>query len=356
MQKTENDKIRMTRDYNQNSHCQKNTILNSLGRIIQCVKDMINTNPDRFQKTEIPFSIADLGCADGANSVPIFDSLITLIREVNPDLPIQVFLNDTPMNDFTTAMQRISTGLEKHSNVWIYSLGKSFYESLFPENSMDLIFSTASAHWIPRSPAPLTLMNCYLTDEFAATPEGKIWEKEADQYWKSFLELRHKELRRNGRLFIIVPGMSDPSSEDDVRFINQSLIWKSSFIKALKKFDLPADDNYILTAVLRPLKHYKKVFDSEITGMQLLETFSTTHEQVEGDQDPTVYTGRLVNWVRAVSAEILKSKMIQKGIREEVAREVLDEYYNKELMQSLLETDDPQKPLKVYFIGLVMKK
>ena len=162
--------------------------------------------------------------------------------------------------------------------------------------------------------------------------------------------------KENGNLITTAPGLSDPTSEDDRRFENQSLLWKSSFIKALKKFDLPAeDDDYILSAILKPLKYYKKVFDEKMTEMQLIETFTTKNEQQKPDQDSKAYVSRLVGGVRSLSAEILRSKMIQKGIEKDLARQVLEEY-QKELAQSLLETEDPQNPLKYIFVGLVMKK
>ena len=352
----ETEKVRMTQDYNQNSHCQRSSALSSITIITSCVKEMIEKNPDRFKNNELPFTIADLGCAGGKNDVPALDSIITLIRETNPELPISVYLNDTPSTDFSLAMKTVNSGLEKHKNVWIYSIGRSFYERLFPENSMDLIFSTSAVHWLPRTPAPLATFSCLLTEEMAATPEGKIWEKESDQYWRLFLELRHKELRRGGHLITTAPGLSDPISEDDRRFVKQQLIWKSSFIKALKKFDLPADnDYYTLSAILKPIKYYNKVFDEKMTEMQLIETFTTKNEQQKPDQDSKAFVSGLVNWIRALTAEGLRSKMIEKGIEEDLARQVLEEYL-KELAQSLLETEDPQNPLKIIFVGLVMKK
>mgnify|MGYP001168878581 CR=1 FL=1 len=176
----ETEKVRMTQDYNQNSHAQRNSALCSITNITACVREMIEKNPDRFKNNELPFTIADLGCAEGNNAIPAPDSILILIREISPEPPISIYLNDTPSNDFSLAMKTVNSGLEKHKNVWIYSIGRSFYERLFPENSMDLIISTSSVHWIPRSPAPLTPMFCCLTDELAATPEGKTWEKESD--------------------------------------------------------------------------------------------------------------------------------------------------------------------------------
>ena len=317
---------------------------------------MIKNNPDRFASSETPFAIADLGCADGTNSVPIFDLVISLIREMNPDFPINIFLNDTPSNDFSLAMKKVSSALEKYAKVWIYSSGKSFYEELFPENSIDLMISNSAVHWLPRSPGVISSISCMLTEEVAETAEGKVWEKEAAKYWEQFLRLRQKELRTGGRLLITAPAISDPPSEDDIKLINQAAGWKSCFLKALEKFDLKCDKDYNVPAVIRPLKYYKRVFDEKKTELQLIDSFIITHEQIEPTNNPEVYSSRYVNWVRAIIAEILKSKMIQKGISEDLASKVLDEFCYKELTQYILQSDVPQKPLKVIFAGLEIKK
>ena len=351
----ETKNVRMSQDYNQNSYVQRNSALSSTAKITACLREMIEKKPDRFKNNKLPFTVADLGCAGGKNVIPALDSIITLIRETNPELPISVYLNDTPSTDFSLAMKTVNSGLEKHNNIWIYSIGKSFYEGLFPEDSMDLIISTTSVHWLPRTPAPLATLICGLTEELAATPEGKIWEKEADKHWKLFLDLRYKELRRDGHLIVVVPCLSDPLSGDDIRFIKQFSIWKTSFLRALAKLDLPADDDYTIPAIVKPLKYYEKTFDDKMTEMQLIETFSITNEQLKPEEDPKAYASKLANFTMAASSDILRSIMIEKEFQEESASKVLEEY-RKELTLRFLESEDPQKPTKMLFVGLIMKK
>ena len=350
--------VRMSQDYDKNSHGQRSSALNSLPKIKEHVKAIIQNNSERFEKTHLPFTIADLGCADGHNSIPVLDSVICLIREAHPELPISIYLNDTPSNDFSSVVQKVSSGLGNHTHVSVYSIGKSFYESLFSDNSVDLMISSVAAHWIPTLPCPINYMGCLLMGKFAESPEGQIWEKEAEKYWERFLNLRYQELRLGGLLVVTVPAFSDIPTSEDLRRLEHSAHWKLCFFKALSKFNLECDKNYTLPAVLRSLKHYKKAFDEKKTKLQLIESFYTPpiESYPIDEQDPIGNVIKYTRFVRAISYEVLKNQMMKKGIEEEVAKKVLEEFYEKEMVEHFLKTELAEKAISHQYLGLMIQK
>jgi hypothetical protein len=74
------------------------SITTTMRDLVACVNRYHALNPARFDDTDTPFVIAEYGCATGAASVIPLKAIITAVRKISPEMPIQVFLNDLPEN------------------------------------------------------------------------------------------------------------------------------------------------------------------------------------------------------------------------------------------------------------------
>ena len=84
-------------------------------------------DPDRFLDTDMPFVIAEFGCATGAASVIPLKAIISAVRKIAPEMPIQVFLNDLPENHHSLAISTVTEGLSPlFDDVYIMVAGKDF--------------------------------------------------------------------------------------------------------------------------------------------------------------------------------------------------------------------------------------
>ncbi|KAA8520358.1 hypothetical protein F0562_014614 [Nyssa sinensis] len=94
--------------YANNSILQKAVIMKSQPLLENTLKDMYS---DKFPEC---FSIADLGCSSGPNTLLVISNIIdtvhSLCHQNNGKAPeFQVFLNDLPNNDFNTIFKSLPT-------------------------------------------------------------------------------------------------------------------------------------------------------------------------------------------------------------------------------------------------------
>ncbi len=73
-----------------------------------CVTRYHESFPERFKNTKTSFTICDYGCTDGGASVPPLKTIITAVREINPDMPIQIYLNDLPECRFDVTIKAVN--------------------------------------------------------------------------------------------------------------------------------------------------------------------------------------------------------------------------------------------------------
>lgn len=156
-------------------------------------------------------TVADYGSSQGRNSLaPMNVAIRTLRKSLGPDQPICVCHVDQPGNDFNTLFEVLSTDPDRYSldepNVFPCAIGKSFYEQVLPSGQVDLGWSAYAAQWLSRIPA-------HIPDHFISLLSKDsvhtVFEHQAAKDWKAFLTLRARELRRGGRLVVVLPGVSD---------------------------------------------------------------------------------------------------------------------------------------------------
>jgi hypothetical protein len=84
-------------------------------------------SPERFEDIDMPFVIAEFGCATGAASVLPLKAIIQAVRKIQPAMPIQIFLNDLPENHHSLAIAAVTEGLiPLFEDVYIMVAGKDF--------------------------------------------------------------------------------------------------------------------------------------------------------------------------------------------------------------------------------------
>ena len=143
------------------------SITTTMRDLVACVNRYYALNPARFDDTDTPFVIAEYGCATGAASVLPLKAIISAVRKISPEMPIQVFLNDLPENNHSLVIQTVTDGLlPQFEDVFIMVAGKDFTQQVLPTGSIDFAFSNMTLMILPLPPSPRT-DNIF----FLATPE-----------------------------------------------------------------------------------------------------------------------------------------------------------------------------------------
>ncbi|GFZ02876.1 S-adenosyl-L-methionine-dependent methyltransferases superfamily protein [Actinidia rufa] len=175
--------------------------------------------------------IADLGCSSGPNTFlfmsEIIDTLHGLSKQSNCKAPeLQIYLNDLPGNDFNSnfkAMPTFYNNLKEEETedgsgrvCFVAGVPGSFYDRLFPSNSLHFAHSSYCLHWLSQVPENLENKGniCITT-----TSPPKVYEAYMKQFQKDFskfLSLRYQEMVPGGRMVLtfVCRSMEDPTSKD----------------------------------------------------------------------------------------------------------------------------------------------
>ena len=171
-----------------------------------------------------PVVIADYGSSQGKNSLaPMRAAIQALRKRIGPDRPICVVHIDQATNDFNTLFDVIHNDPDRYSagdpNVFPSAIGRSFYESVFPRQHVDLGWSSYAAVWLSRIPMliPGHFMVIGSSGEVRAA-----FQRQAAEDWKSFLSTRAGELRPGGRLVVVLPGINDDGAVGLEDLFNQA--------------------------------------------------------------------------------------------------------------------------------------
>ncbi|XP_018677832.2 probable methyltransferase TCM_000336 [Musa acuminata AAA Group] len=203
-----------------------------------------------FKTPEI-FTIADLGCSSGINSLYLAEEIIKAIHERSRQLArlapeFLVFLNDLPTNDFNAMFlsfpefnMKFKAGIELQGgsapSVYLAGIPGSFYSRLFPGNSLDFIYSCYSLHWLSQVPLglldsdckPINKGNMYISN--TSPPAVSLaYFKQFQKDFSLFLKSRSVELHFEGRIVILMLGRrtedhSDKSTTVLWELLDQSL-------------------------------------------------------------------------------------------------------------------------------------
>lgn len=201
-------------------------------------------------------NVADIGC--GVGPVPL--ALVSLVIEImqrkceelkhgseTHQVPkLQMYMNDFPSNDFNLLFRdllNLEALKRKDDSVplcFLMGVPGSFYERLFPQNSLHFVHANYTLHWLSKEPPGL------YDDKGISINKGNIYRSEtspkeiARAYWAhfeldftQFLKCRAEEVVPNGCMLLTLRGR--PSSTEsltctifELKIFNETLTSLSS--------------------------------------------------------------------------------------------------------------------------------
>jgi hypothetical protein len=149
-----------------------------------------------------PLVVADLGAADGGNSLRPMRRAVAALRERFPTPPVLVVHTDIPSNDFSALFELIEHAPESYlcgPAVFALAAGRSFYERLLPDRFLSLAWSSIAVHWLSRVPEPI---HDHIYSSFATGSARDSLRDQSAADWQAFLAHRAAELRTGGSLIV----------------------------------------------------------------------------------------------------------------------------------------------------------
>ncbi|KAL0448316.1 UNVERIFIED_CONTAM: Salicylate carboxymethyltransferase [Sesamum latifolium] len=186
--------------------------------------------------------IADLGCSSGPNTLSNVKELVDAVENTcrkiqQPGPEFRVYLNDLPTNDFNTVFQALPEfyrELRKGRNdggpaVYIAGCPGTFYGRLFPDNSLNFVYSYNSLHWLSRVPpgiyeeqgVSMNKKSIYISER---SPSGvaEAFLRQFQEDLSLFLKWRSEEVVSGGKMVLLLLGRSGPYHVDR----NSSIYWE----------------------------------------------------------------------------------------------------------------------------------
>ncbi|CAM6104473.1 unnamed protein product [Calypogeia fissa] len=178
--------------------------------------------------------IADLGCSSGPNSIEHMNLVVSLMKSrfaapsySGPTPEFQVFFVDLLSNDFNGLFRLINQGRNRQGPLRLqqsmsgvtdyFSTGVfgSFYGRLLPRDSIDVVFSSFSLHWLSKIPEVVQEPHSpAYNDGFVWIHGGKelvaqAYAEQAKRDMCDFLRARAEEMVSGGLMFLLMKGRKD---------------------------------------------------------------------------------------------------------------------------------------------------
>ncbi|CAO2828673.1 unnamed protein product [Amaranthus hypochondriacus] len=227
--------------YTNNSLVQKRIIIKSKDMIEESVKQVCMT----MQEVPECLTIADLGCSSGPNALEAIWEIINIsthfYQNKRVKLPeYKIFLNDLMGNDFNTLFKLLPEFYKKlkkanfGNNCFVSATPGSFHGRLFPTNSLHLVHSSSSLHFLSQAPEGLVSKNgglnkgaIYITKDSPPNVHKAYYQQFADDF-TMFLNSRSEEVVANGQMVLTFRGstLSDqPEFLWDFQLLGTALLY-----------------------------------------------------------------------------------------------------------------------------------
>ncbi|KAJ0733512.1 putative jasmonate O-methyltransferase [Helianthus annuus] len=224
--------------YANNSLIQENGIRQAVPFLNHMIKGL--ANHDVFSNH---FTVADLGCSSGTNTLLVVSNIIDTVQEVcdknDRKVPqFQVCLNDLFGNDFNTIFKLLPdfyAKLKKEKGesfgpCFVSAVPGSFYGRIFPDQSLHLVHSANSNHWLSQVPQGLESNRSNICMARASPPD--VYQAYRNQFhtdFTKFLQMRSDEVVRGGSMILtfLARGVVDPTTDDCcalLELLGQSLV------------------------------------------------------------------------------------------------------------------------------------
>ncbi len=153
-----------------------------------------------------PFTLADMGCADGGTSLSMIAQALAALRQKLPSRPLAVVYSDQPNNDYNALFATLhgtaatNSYLASIDNVFTFASANSFYQAILPPGHLDLGFSATAMHWLSAKP---TNLSDHIHATGATGAEAEAFATQGRKDWQTILLHRAKELAPGGRLVLV---------------------------------------------------------------------------------------------------------------------------------------------------------
>ena len=153
------DKSNATMDnklYNLTATVQLCAHLITMDALKDCIARILESHPPSRDTHSRSLRISDLGSSGGVNAIRLLKYIEKLLHGNNEFRPIEYFFEDLPESDFNELIKTINCS-SLSDQFYPMCIGKSFYEKLFPPNSIHLSLSYITLHWLRNFPGKIAL-------------------------------------------------------------------------------------------------------------------------------------------------------------------------------------------------------
>ncbi|KAB1211256.1 putative S-adenosylmethionine-dependent methyltransferase At5g38780 [Morella rubra] len=177
------------------------------------------------------FTIADLGCSVGPNTLVVVENIIDSVKhkyqsidQKKEAVEFLVFFNDHVSNDFNTLFKSFPSD----NQYFAAGVPGPFQDRLFPKASLHFVHCSYSLHWLSKVPNELMDQNSPAWNEgriYHTNGPNAVREAYSAQFAKdieSFLNARAEELVHGGLMALIIACLPDgvSSQSSDFAFID----------------------------------------------------------------------------------------------------------------------------------------
>ena len=156
-----------------------------------------------------PIVIADYGSSQGRNSMaPIRIAIEEIRARTEASTPIEVVHTDLPTNDFAALFTALADDPASYmagaTNVFPSAIGRSYFEQIFPANSVHLGWNTWALHWLSGEPIYAPDSAIAMSSKMPDVIERLLARQAED--WRRFLSCRARELKTGAKLLTAFAG------------------------------------------------------------------------------------------------------------------------------------------------------
>ncbi|XP_015054822.2 benzoate carboxyl methyltransferase-like [Solanum pennellii] len=297
--------------YANNSILQRRVIEKSKPLLEESVKNMLK-NIGIFPKC---LRVADLGCSSGGNTLLCMSNVIDTVDNLCKQnkfepLEFQVYLNDLPDNDFNDVFKSIPSFLEKYgNNCYVAGVAGSFYQRLFPSNTLNFVHSSYSLHWLSQVPKGLDDCNkkSILISQSSPPQVVEAYSNQFNKDFSSFLCFRSQEVMSGGHMVLVYVGRSNPDPRSYDSCCLMDLLTNSLLhLAAQGKIKEDEIDSFNIPSYAPYEEEIKKIIQME--GSFRLEKLETFESDMTAIDKPFEDIAKLVvKTIRAVTEVMLAS-------------------------------------------------
>ena len=200
-------------DYSAHTQGAKDVIDNARDLACEAIAEMDVAGSSAAARFRRPFHIADYGAADGGTSIDLHRATISALRARAPRRTVCITYTDLPRNDysalFTTAnggRPGVTSYCDEHDDIFVYAAATSFFEPIFPPETIDFGFSATAMHWLSALPCPVS---DHIHMAGACGQELEVLRARALADWQAILLARASELTPGGRLLTLNLALGD---------------------------------------------------------------------------------------------------------------------------------------------------